>query len=634
MLQFIRERITGFFAIIVLGILAVPFLFFGVESYIRSVPQDAVATVGDEEIGTTEFQTSFARFRAERRQELGADYDEIATNQPAVRRQHLEGMIDQLLLRQHAESMGLVISPNMLADLIQQIPGFQVDGRFQPGLYQQALQASGLTPRGFERELSQDLLTRLIPTNVVASAIVTEAEIDRMLSIQDETRRISMIEVPAALFRDELSIEDGEIQAYYEENVADFMTTEQVSISYVELDTVALTADATLSEDELRQRYEAARQRFLTPEMRQASHILLQAGAERNEAETEALAESLPERILAGESFAELAQGFSDDADSAAVGGDLGWIEPGDMVEAFENALFDLAQAGDVSMPVRSPFGWHVIQLVDIREPQGMSFEEAREELLADFREREAESLYIDLSERLVDLVFADDSTLEPLVAELDLEIRQAGPFSRSGGEGVASNRQVVDAAFSDLVLLDRAISDPLEVDRNRMVVIQLAEHFPSEPRPLEDVADEVRERLVNQQANAAARARAEGLMATLQNGESEMAELAEAEELTFSEQPSLRRFDFVHGPDFLNGLFRLSAPGDAPTLHVLQRSDGYALVRLEAVQPGNPVLASEQERQMMRQQIQFGRINEEVEGLLAYLRANTRIRVVEDRLN
>jgi len=634
MLQAIRERVTGIVAIFILGLLAVPFLFFGVESYIRAVPQDAVATVGDHEISTSEFQTSFARFRAELRQQQGAAYDEIATNQPVVRRQHLEGMIDEVLLRQHAESLGLVISADMLVDLIRQVPAFQIDGRFEPELYQQALRASGLTPRAFERDLREDLLMRMLPSSVASSTIVTQTEIDRMLSLQNETRRISMIEVPAALFEEEIVVGDDDVLAYYEDNLSRFLTTEEVSILYVELDTVAMTADAQLSEEELRQRYDAARQRFLTPELRQASHILLEVTAERDEAETEALAQTLFDRLLDGESFAELAREYSDDPGSAAQGGELGWIEAGDMVEAFEDALFDLTLTGEVSAPVRTSFGWHLIQLDAVREPEGMSFEEARDEILADFREREAEDLYIELSERLVDLVFADDSTLEPLALELGLEIRSAGPFSRAGGDGVAGYRQVVDAAFSDMVLLDGTVSDPLEVDRNRMVVIKLDQHYPAEPRPLDDVADEIRELLAERKARDAARARAETLRAEVLDAGVSLAELAETDEgLVFSEHPELRRFDFLQGPDFLSGLFRLPAPGETPTLHVLPRVDGFALVRLESVQPGNPVLASEQERQLARQQILIGRVNEEVEGLLAYLRANTRIRVVEDRI-
>ncbi|MEE4637550.1 MAG: SurA N-terminal domain-containing protein [Wenzhouxiangella sp.] len=633
MLQAIRERVTGIVAIFILGLLAVPFLFFGLESYISAVPQDAVATVGDQEISTSEFQTSFARYRAELRQQQGDAYDEIATNQPVFRRQHLEQMIDERLLRHHTEAMGLTVSAAMLRDIIAQIPAFQLDGNFDSEAYRQALRASGRTPRGFEQELRDDLLTRMLPSTVSFSTVVTESEIDRMLSLENETRQISLIDIPVAPFREQVEVTEQAVADYYAANQSDFLTTEQVSIRYIELDTVALTRDLELSEEELRQRYEAASQRYLTPEARQASHILIETGADRDDEQARALAMELYERALEGEDFEALAREFSDDPGSADMGGELGWLEPGDMVEPFENALFALTFSGELSEPVRTPFGWHLIRLDEIREPQGMSFEEARDEIQAEYREREAEALYIELSDRLVDLVFADATSLEPLAEELALEIRQTGPFSRAGAvEGIASNERVVDAAFSDLVLLDGAVSDPIELDRNQLVVIEVEEHFPAVPQPLEAVADRIRERLIADGARELARERAEALKE--QAAQTDLAELVAADDaLELNEHPSVGRFDFQHGPQLLGELFRLPAPGDEPSLHVLPRSQGYALVRLEAVRPGNPVEATEQERNLVRQQIRFRQANEEVLGLLAYLRQNTDIQVVEDRL-
>jgi len=469
--------------------------------------------------------------------------------------------------------------------------------------------------------------------DAVMLGLCTEAEVDRLLSLQNETRQISMINVPIQSFRDEVEVTDTAISEYYEANQNDFLTTEQVSVRYVELDTRELTADLELTEDELMQRYEAASQRYLTPEARQASHILIETGAERSEEEAQALATQLYERALAGEVFAELAAEFSEDPGSAGQGGELGWIEPGDMVEAFEDALFGLTFSGELSEPVRSPFGWHVVQLNDIREPEGMSFEEARPEILADYREREAEALYIELSDRLVDLVFEDASNIEPLAEELGLEIQQTGPFPRSGAaQGIASNPRVAEAAFSDLVLLDGSVSDPIELDRNQLVVIQVAEHLQAEPQPLDEVSDQIRERLVAQGARELARQRAEELKAAAEADG--LAQVAAADEaLILVEHPEVGRFDFQHGPQLVSELFRLPAPEGGSSLHILPNMQGFAVVSLQAVQPGNPVEATEQERDLMRQQIRFRQANEEVLGLLAFLRENTEIRVVEDRL-
>ncbi len=633
MLQAIRERVTGIVAIFVLGLLAVPFLFFGVESYIRAVPQDAVATVGDDEISTSEFQTSFARYRANLREQLGDDYDEIATNQPVVRREHLEGMIDELLLRQHALEMGLEVSDGMLFRIISEIPNFQVDGQFNPELYRQLLRGGGRTPRGFEQELREDILTSLLPSSVSQSAIVTETEIDQLITLQRERRQARAVTVPYEEFVDQVVITDEDIEAFYQDNLDNFMTIEQVRIAYVDLDARDLTEGLDLSEEELRRRYEAARERYLTPEARRAAHILIESNEERLPEEARMLADELYQRILDGEDFAELAAEYSDDPGSRDLGGDLGWIEPEDMVRAFENELYDLAEAGDISEPFETQFGWHIIRLDEIRPPEGMSFEEARDEILAEHIERESEVMYIELSERLVDLVYADDSTLEPIAFDLGLEVQTSEVFSRQGGEGIAAHRRVVEEAFSDTVLLDGVVSDPIEIDHNRSVVIKLDEHFPSEPRPLAEVEEEIRERLLRERAASAARERAREVLA--QSGEhgEQLAEAAEQAGYEVEELESVGRFDFQLGRDFVSELFRLPHPVEHATLHVLPRGSDFVVVRLESVTPGDPTAAEQFERMGAVQQIRFARMNSEVEGLLEYLRDKTRIRVVEERL-
>ncbi|NEZ04226.1 hypothetical protein G4Y73_08695 [Wenzhouxiangella sp. XN201] len=635
MLQAIRDRVTGIVAIFVLGLLAVPFLFFGMESYMGAVPQDAVATVGDAEISTSEFQTSFARYRQQLRAQQGDDYNEIATNQPAQRREHLEGMIDRLLLRQYAEEMGLRVSDREIAQSIRDIPAFQIDGQFNPDVYRQTLQGAGETPGSFEASLRDDIQTSLLPAALSESVIVTESEVDRMIRLQQQNRQVTLIDVDAEPFLDQVEISEDDIEAYYQDNLEAFTTEEQVKLAYVELRPEEMIEEVSLSEEELRQRYEAASQRYLTPESRRASHILIESGNESDdENSAQARAEQLRERIEQGESFSELAREHSDDFASADQGGDLGWIEPDDMVEAFEDALYALDAPGDVSEPVQTNFGWHLIRLEEIRPPEGMSFEEARSEILDEYLQRQREDLYFELSERMVDLVYADDSTLEPLAEELDVPIRETEWFTRAGtDEGIAANPEVVEAAFSDLVLIDGAVSDPIEIERNHMVAIKVAEHRPSEPRPLEEVAEQIRERLQNERAQELAREQAEGLRERIASGETTFESLADSEGVELVQLDSVGRNDFQQGPNFVQELFRLPDPGDEPSLHVLPRLGGYAVVRLEAVQPGDPSATGESERDLVRRQLQFMRMNEEVEGLLTRLREQTDINVIEDRL-
>lgn len=632
MLQAIRDRVTGIVAIFILGLLAIPFVFFGLDSYIQSVPENAVAKVGDTEITASEFQTEFARYRAQLRREQGEDYNELEANRPQARREFLESMIDRRLLAEHARSMGLSISPSTMARVIRDVPAFQVDGRFDPEIYRQRITASGQSASQFERELASDLLVQELPASVTSSVVVTEADVDRWLRVQLEKRRIAHATVESRRFRDDSRITDEQIEEFHEQNIDQFMRPERVSVEYVDLDTREMVEDAEIEEEALRERYEATRARFMTEERRNASHILITAGDERGEAEARARAQELKQRLDEGADFGELAREFSDDPGSADQGGDLGWIEPDVMMPAFEEALYDL-EVGEIAGPVETEFGFHLIRLDEIDAPRGQTFEEARAEIAEEIRAERAEDLYIELSERLIDLVYADPTGLDAVAADLGLELKQAGPFSRFGAEGLMAEPQVLEAVFSDLVLRDRQASEPIELDRNRAVVVRVTDHQPSEPRPLDDVADEIRDRLAREAAREEARAYAAELAERIENGEAGLEEIAGAEGLEFEEQEATRR-SFELGGAVLDQIFGLPVPEDGePVFEIVSSGSNWVLVRLDEVIPGDPSEAGDAQRQSARRQIRAMRASREFEGMLEWLRENTEISVVEDRL-
>jgi peptidyl-prolyl cis-trans isomerase D len=633
MLQAIRDRVTGIVAIFVLGLLAIPFVFFGLDSYIQSVPQDAVAEVGGTEITVSEFQTEFSRYRAQLRQQQGDAYDELQANRPEARREFLENMIDRRLLSQHAEEMGLSISPNTIAGMIRDIPAFQVQGRFDPEIYRQQIAASGQSVAGFERDLARDLLVQELPAGVTSSVLVTDADVDRLLRVQMEKREISMVTVSSQAYRDEVEISQDEIESFYAENQDQFMRPERVIVEFVELDTRDMAESIQVEEDVLRERYDSTRGRFMTEERRRASHILITAGGERGEDEARELAQTLRSRIEQGEDFAALAEEYSDDPGSASAGGDLGWIEPDVMMPEFEEALYDLDSEGAVAGPIKTEFGWHLIRLEEIDQPRGQTFEEARAQILEEIREERADDLYIELNERLIDLIYADPTGLEAIAEDLGLELQEAGPFSRFNAEGVLAEPRVLQAIFSDLVLLKREASEPVEIEPNHAVVVRVTEHQPSEPRPLSDVSDEIRERLVRDAARAAARARAEALVARIENDGSTLEQVAESEALEFEQQEATRR-SFELGGNVLDAIFRLPAPDSGePVYELVASGSNWLVVRLEEVVPGQPLEADDAQRRSARQQIRFARSQQEFDALLQWLRANTEINVVEQRL-
>ena len=631
MLQAIRDRVTGVVAFVILGLLAVPFLFFGLEQYARGIPQDAIAQVGDSEISLSEFQTEFARYRAQLRMQQGENYNELATNQPQVRREFLDGMIDQRLLEEHARSLGLNISPNTLLEVIRTISAFQVDGEFNAEVYQQRLQANGQSPRQFEQELAADLLLRELPAAVSASGIVTDKDVERWLAVQLQSREVALVPIDSAPFRDAEAIDAERIETFYNENTDQFMRPEEITVEYVDLDTRDMLNTIEINETELRQRYEAVQSRYMTPEQRRAAHILIVENDARDALEASALAVDVRTRLEQGEDFSQLAADLSDDPGSSAQGGDLGWIEPDIMPAAFEEALYAM-QLNEVSEPVETEFGWHIIRLDEIAEPRGQTFEEARAEIASVMREEQADDLYTELLERMIDLIYADPTGLEAVAGDLDLELQTAGPYSRFNAEGVLADPRVLEEAFSDLVLIERQASEPIELERNRAVVIRVTEHQPSMPRLLDDVSDEIRDRLAREDAREAARQYGEQIIEQAGATGEMLSEVAQTEALEFNERTLTRR-DFDLGSQVLNGIFALPDSGDEIAMHLVERGGGWTLVRLDNVVPGNPADADDAQRQSASLQISMNRSAQEVQGLLEWLRANTEITVVEDRL-
>jgi peptidyl-prolyl cis-trans isomerase D len=288
-----------------------------------------------------------------------------------------------------------------------------------------------------------------------------------------------------------------------------------------------------------------------------------------------------------------------------------------------------------ISDPVQTGFGWHVIQLREIRESTGMTFDEARMTLVAEYEDDLASRAFLEQADRLVDLIYEDPTTLESAALVLDLQVKEAGPFSRTGGEqGVAANPEVVEAAFSDLVLLQGSVSDPVNLDENHLVMVRLKEHLPVALKPLEEVRDEIIVTLGENLARDNAEAKAVELLAALQNGESEFEALATESGLEFARHDAIKRNSFVPDATLVQEIFRLQSPAEYATVQtVLPTSNGFAVVELESITQG--VL----EGGALLAQTQYGRViansnaSQEAFALMRQLRASAEVEVFEDRI-
>lgn len=636
MLKMLRGDKSGFMVKVVLVLITIGFSFFGIESYFVSSGVTTVAKVGKTDITQDQFRDRFNQYRQRMQQLSGGSLDLAFFERLEVKRQVLDQMInEQLLLAADAEA-DVVVPVSQVRREIMEVPAFQTDGKFDPDTYRVLLSAQGMSPLGFEERVRQDLAVRELPNEVTATALVTHAEVDEYLRLKDQQRDFRFIRLarPAA---GNTEVADPEIEAYYGEHQADFMEPEQVALEYLELDGEKLDVNTTPDESTLRERYERELVRFVTPEERLASHILVKvggSGSPDDQRQALARAEAIEQQLKDGKDFAELARSDSDDLGSKKQGGDLGWLEKGATEEAFEDALFALAAKGDVSAPVLTGEGYHIIKLTDIRPGHTRTFEEVKPELEREFAETERDRVYAEKAGELTDLTYRDPSSLESAAQALGLTVQKTPAFARTGGAGIAANPQVAKAAFSDNVLVQHNNSDPIDLGPNHIVVIRLAEHRAATPIPLDKVREQVKSRIIAARISEEARAKADALLAEAEAGKS-LEELAAAHASKVEEQKGVGREAANVDSALVQAAFAMPRPqADKVEQRVVELGgDAFALLVLDKVVDGDPSQLDAKTREAARNALREGYGSEAASGLIAALRKTTKIQVFEDKL-
>jgi len=633
MLLAIRERVMGLVGWVLLGILGIAFSFFGLNWYFQSDSRIFAATVNGVDIPLGEHQRAYQLLRAQVQERLGGAYDPALINEAALKKSALEQLIREQLLLQDAEAAGFAISPQLVAARIGAVQGFQEDGRFSKERYERALRLQGMNPTEFEWRLSREMLTQQIVNGIAGTAAPTATTADMAYQLQGQQRRFSHLTLPLARFTDQVEISDGDISAWYDSHLDAFMTPERVRVQYLELRAEDIEMPDDIDEEVLRQLYEDQPDRFITPEERQARHILISLPADADDdtvAAARAEAEAILQRLDDGEDFGELARTESDDPGSASNGGDLGFFGRGLMTPEFELAVFELEKGGRSDI-VRSPFGFHIIELTDIRPEVVRPFEEARAELVAEYQAEQRSEQFYDRSELLANLVFEQPDTLQAAADALELEVQTSDWLTREGGAGIGEYPQVAAMAFQAEILEGGANSEPVEISTEHLVVIRNLEHEPATARPLDDVREDVQQQLLDSRARELARVHGDELLARLRGG-TPFADIAAGEGLEVADSGLIDRQSQTAEPRLVQEAFLLPAPAtdSISATGITLASGDYVLLQLHEVKPGDTAGLSDADRKRLRQEI--GRIQglSETAALVEDLRSRAVISIPE----
>ncbi|HJU27510.1 MAG TPA: SurA N-terminal domain-containing protein [Rhodanobacteraceae bacterium] len=637
MLQQIREKLGGWPAKIIFGLMVFVFSFFGIESYFVARNETWVAKVDGHEISQQDFQNSFNQYRQQQMAQPGNTMDAADFQKPEVKRAALDRLINQQLLLNLNEKLGVVVPDSAVRAQIEQVPQFQVDGRFSPDAYLAMLSANRQTPQQYEEQVRGSLAVSRLPEPIINTAFATDADVGTYLKLRMQTRDFHYVELPEPRPAD-ADVTDDDVAAWYKSHLKEFMTPEQVSVQYIELNAADMKIAAATDEASLKARYEKEKARFGAPEQREAAHILISVPANATPAQQKAAlakAQEVDRQARAPNAdFAQLAKQYSDDLGSKNQGGDLGWLSKGDTDPAFENALFAMKK-GEISAPVLSPEGYHIIDLKDVRGGQVRTFAQVRDQLAAEVEKSERENQYSDVAGKLTDLVYQDPSSLAPAAKSLGLTVQTTPLFPRSGASsGLAANKAVVKAAFSDQVLAQGNSSDPIELGSDHMVVIHVADHEPAKPKPLDQVRDTVRADILQARAEEAAKKQADALYAQLRKS-GDLEAVAKAAGQSVKPATGVSRESGAFDPQLLEAVFRMPRPAKGKASQVLAPlpKGRYALVMLNEVHDGDASGLPKPQREMLR--AQMGQVigAQAIDGLLAALRAQAKIEVATDRL-
>ncbi|HOV95491.1 MAG TPA: SurA N-terminal domain-containing protein [Thermomonas sp.] len=655
MLQKLREKTSGWIATAILGLLIVPFAFFGMESYMSQRVDTYVARIAQppswwasapqvwpitylwkiDDIDAEAYKDRLETARMRMRAQQGENYDAKAFESVDNKRKILDTLIDDRLMQLAVKRDNIVISDAQVADAIGKIPDFQVDGAFNKDRYQMLLSTQNppMTPRSFEAKVREGLMDELIPARIAKSAFVTDSELDRLMRLLGERRDVSYVTLPAPA-ADTAEVTAAQIDAWYKGHQAQFRAPETVRLEYVEVDGSKLPAPV-VDEAALRKKYQEQLAKAATGDKREVSHILVAVAADASDAvkkAAEAKAKQLAEMARApGADFATLAKTNSDDTGSKDKGGDLGWLSKGGMPGTFDDAAFAM-QAGEVRGPIKSDFGWHVIKVNQIQQGTQRSFEDMRAELEKEVQQGGREQAFNDLTGKLVDAVYKNPTSLEPAAKAMGLVVQTTPAFTHAGGPGIAADPKVLRAAFSDTLMQDGTASDPIEIGPEHTVLIRVIAHEPERVMPLAQVRDAVVAAIHADRQRKAADTAADALLKAAQA--KGLAVAAQAAGLSVSDANDLLRRSPLPSAEAVQAFFDLPRPrGGSVSAGKAMIGGTYMVFALRAVRDGDLAQVTPQERTQLRQQVSQGTGMQAQEAFVRAARAHYDIKVAEDRL-
>ncbi|WP_432241365.1 SurA N-terminal domain-containing protein [Herbaspirillum robiniae] len=524
MFEFIRthQRLMQF---LLLLFIFPSFAFFGLEGYSRLTDDSGVAKVAGQTITKEEWDAAHRQQLDRMRQVYGQQFDAKLFDTPETRRAILDNLIAQRALGAEVAASKLVVPDQALQQSILQIPGLtKPDGSFDNEQYRVLLAAQGLTPKSYEAGLRREMALQQLNAAIQTTAFAPKTVSENLSNLNDQERTVQMLNFKPDTYASQVKVTDEMLQAFYDKNGRRFETPEQASIEYVVLDAAAVAAQSAVTDDDIKSYYEQNKKQYSTDEQRRASHILITVKKDApaaDKAAAKAKAEGLAAQLRKNPGdFAKLAKANSQDPGSAENGGDLGYFGHGAMVKPFEDAAFSLKQ-GEISAPVESDFGYHVIEVTGIKPAAVKSLDSVKDEIAGEIKKQIAAKKYSEMADQFGNLVYENGDSLKAVSDKLKLKIQTASGVMRNpnpaAGAAPFNNAKFLTALFTDDVIKSKHNTEAVQVAPNTLVAGRITEYKPVAKRPFDEVKADVQKAVLLQEEQALAVKAGQARLAELQ---------------------------------------------------------------------------------------------------------------------
>ena len=622
-LQKMRAGAQGIFAKILVGVIVFVLAVFGFGAIdLFSVSEPVAATVNGDDITQRLLENETARQRSFQRSRFAEDVPDELIDQMVTQQGVLDALIDQTLLGQEADDLGLGVDEQTVQKRIR-----RDFGDFDQTTYRNVLANQGFTPISFQAEMAESAIREQLTKGFLDTAFVTKRELRRIAEVRAQRRDIAWLLFDVDEIAEGVAVNDEAIAERYESRIDDYMTEERFDFEFVRLPKEGLADDLEVDEEAVLAAYEdlvAA----LEPN-RHAAHILLEVNDERSVEDAKLQLAKVRAEVEAGADFAAKAEELSEDPGSATGGGDLGSSGRGVFVPAFEEALWAL-EPGQMSEPVETEFGVHLIKLIAMEDTEIPTLDERRDGIVDDLRDAEAQRRFDEIVREMEEIAFESES-LEPLAAEYELAIEPLDKVTRDGSEGILSEAKVRDALFGEDVLLEGYNSAAVVTDAAEVVVGRLRGRHPSEERPLDTVRDEIRRTIALEEAQSLAEGRAFDALANLAAGDTP-ADVAAQSGVEWQRADDLP----IDGGDPPRAIGELAfqmeapAPGERQSDVATLANGSRAVVVLSNVVMGDYSSMTEADRSALAEQSSRLNADRDYAALLSTLRARSSISAID----